>query len=134
MASPDESAGLAAASPVGVPLPSTRDEQAAGIVSTPGSSAGSDDRPTLLDGSAGSASPPVESFGPYEILEKIAEGGMGVVLRARDRKLGREVALKRIRSGPLARAEEIERFDLEARAIAQLRHDHIIEIYHFDQI
>ncbi|HEV3237776.1 MAG TPA: serine/threonine-protein kinase [Gemmataceae bacterium] len=71
-------------------------------------------------------------FGRYQLLEVLAQGGMGIVYKALDTQLGRIVALKMIRSGSNAEPTEIERFQREARAIAQLRHDHIIELYDFD--
>jgi len=65
----------------------------------------------------------------YTILEKIGEGGMGVVYLARDRKLGRHVAIKRLNRGALAHASLKERFMREALAIAALNHIHIVHIY-----
>jgi predicted Ser/Thr protein kinase len=65
----------------------------------------------------------------YEILGELGHGGMGVVYKARDRLLDRVVALKRIRNGPRAYAEEVQRFFREARALARLRHPHIVPVH-----
>jgi serine/threonine protein kinase len=59
-----------------------------------------------------------EKLGPYEILAPIGEGGMGQVWKARDTRLGRIVAIKRLK-GPRG-----ERFEQESRAIAALNHPH----------
>ena len=65
----------------------------------------------------------------YDVLRVIGRGGMGVVCRARDRLLGREVALKLIHSGVLASDEELRRFRLEAETVASLRHPHLITVH-----
>lgn len=65
----------------------------------------------------------------YDVLRVIGRGGMGVVCRARDRLLGREVALKLMHSGVLASEEELRRFRTEAEAVARLRHPNLVAIY-----
>ena len=67
----------------------------------------------VLDGQLSGTNPP-RFLGEYEIISEINRGGMGVVYKARHRKLGRLVALKLIRSGELANEEEIQRFRSEA--------------------
>ena len=65
----------------------------------------------------------------YEIIEEIGRGGMGVVYRARDRKLGREVAVKRLLAPNDSARRGIGRFLQEARAIAALNHRNIVTIH-----
>ena len=57
-----------------------------------------------------------DRLGPYEILAPLGSGGMGEVYKARDPRLGREVAIKLLRGGALAGAERTARFMQEARA------------------
>jgi tRNA A-37 threonylcarbamoyl transferase component Bud32 len=73
-------------------------------------------------------------FGRFRLLEELGRGGMGIVYRAEDLTLGRQVALKRIRAGALAERSERARFAREARAAARLRHPHIMTVYEVGQV
>src|SRR5882757_981522 len=67
--------------------------------------------------------------GHYRVLEKIGAGGMGEVFRARDERLGRDVALKLIRPASSDNADHLRRFELEARAAAALNHPNSVAVY-----
>jgi serine/threonine protein kinase len=68
-------------------------------------------------------------LGPYEILSALGAGGMGEVYKARDTKLGRDVAIKILRRGFTSDPERLARFEREARMLASLNHPHIGAIY-----
>src|SRR5512141_2487875 len=68
-------------------------------------------------------------LGPYEILAPLGAGGMGEVYRARDPKLGREVAVKVLPESLAKDPEALARFQVEARALAALSHPNILGIH-----
>jgi len=70
-----------------------------------------------------------QMVGHYRLLEKIGAGGMGEVFRARDERLGRDVALKMIRPASSENPDHLRRFEQEARAAAALNHPNILAIY-----
>ena len=70
-----------------------------------------------------------QKIGPYEILAQIGAGGMGVVHRARDPRLGREVAIKVLPASFSADPERLQRFEQEARAAAALNHPNIVAVF-----
>ena len=69
------------------------------------------------------------SFGPYEILGLLGAGGMGEVYKARDTRLGRDVAIKIIQIAGGGDPSSVHRFELEARAAGRLNHPNILAIY-----
>src|ERR1700737_2370650 len=71
-------------------------------------------------------------LGPYEIVAPLGAGGMGEVYRARDTKLGREVALKLLPPLFTTDADRVARFKREARVLASLNHPNIGAIYGFE--
>src|SRR5258708_3911888 len=69
------------------------------------------------------------TLGNYEVLDKLGEGGMGEVWRARDTRLNRTVALKVLPAGMASDPSRRQRFEQEARALAALNHPNIVAVY-----
>jgi serine/threonine protein kinase/tetratricopeptide (TPR) repeat protein len=81
---------------------------------------------------SGSRSPTLsagQKLGPYEILEPIGAGGMGEVYRARDTRLGRDIAVKILPRGLSADADRQRRFEQEARAAGHLSHPNVLTVF-----
>src|SRR5215469_6380999 len=72
-------------------------------------------------------------LGPYEIIALIGSGGMGEVYRARDHRLGRDVAVKILPASFAADADRLRRFEQEARAVAALNHPNILAVHDIGQ-
>ena len=73
-------------------------------------------------------------IGPYRILEKLGQGGMGEVYKAKDPRLKRMVAIKVLREGRYAGEKERLRFLQEARAASALNHPNIVQIYELETV
>ncbi|MCB1008983.1 MAG: serine/threonine protein kinase, partial [Acidobacteria bacterium] len=72
-------------------------------------------------------------IGPYEVGEKLGEGGMGEVFRARDTKLERDVALKLLPAAFVEDPDRLARFEREAKLLAQLHHPRIASIFGLEE-
>src|SRR5262249_54634067 len=70
----------------------------------------------------------------YELLEKLGEGGMGVVCKARQVGLNRLVAVKMLLGGGRDRRDHLARIRVEAETLARLRHPNVLEIYELDLV
>ena len=72
---------------------------------------------------------PGSLLGPYQIISKIGAGGMGDVYRARDGRLGRDVAIKVLPDHLSQDSDRLKRFELEARATSALSHPNIVSVF-----
>lgn len=72
---------------------------------------------------------PARRFGPYEVVGPLAAGGMGEVLRARDPRLGRDVAIKVLPAAFAGDPDRLARFEREARAVGQLSHPNVLAVF-----
>ena len=76
---------------------------------------------------------PGTRVGPYEVLAALGAGGMGEVYRARDPRLGREVALKVLPTAVAQDPDRLRRFEVEARAAGALNHPGILAVFDVGQ-
>src|SRR5438445_2517927 len=76
---------------------------------------------------------PGTRIGPYEVTSPLGEGGMGVVFRAHDSKLQRDVALKLLPDHFAGDPERLARFQREAQVLASLNHPSIAQIYGLEE-
>src|SRR3972149_4408398 len=77
---------------------------------------------------------PGTKLGPYEVLGPLGAGGMGEVYRARDTRLGRDVAIKLLPAEVARDAERLARFRREAHLLASLNHPHIAAVYGLEEL
>src|SRR6187551_2514497 len=82
---------------------------------------------------AGPANWAPQRVGVYDVVERIGAGGMGEVYRARDARLGRDVAIKILPSQFTQDRDRLARFEREARVLAALNHPNIGAIYGFEE-
>ena len=68
-------------------------------------------------------------LGPYRLLEKVGEGGMGEVSKARDTRLGRDVAIKVLPANFTTDRDRLRRFEQEARTVGGLNHPNLVTSY-----
>ena len=73
-----------------------------------------------------------QKLAQYEVVEPIGAGGMGEVYRARDTKLGRDVAIKVLPEEFSRDKERLDRFEREAKLLAQLNHSNVATLYGFE--
>jgi tetratricopeptide (TPR) repeat protein len=112
----------------------TLDADAAGRAPEPPADGGSQYAETIDSSPVGEAaqSSPIDSaatIGNYELLGVIAQGGMGVVFKARHVRLDRLAAIKMVLAGAHATPDQLARFQSEAQAIARLQHPNIVQLY-----
>ena len=97
--------------------------KAADFIEAPALEAGAPTRGAVVQIAAG------EQLGPYKILSLLGAGGMGEVYRAKDDRIGREVAIKVLPPAFSADADRLRRFEQEARAAGRLNHPNVLALY-----
>jgi serine/threonine-protein kinase len=75
------------------------------------------------------SAPPIKRIGKYEVIDLLGRGGMGLVYRAFDRQLNREVAIKTVTEGFTGDQDMLQRFYREAAKTAALRHSNIVIVH-----
>src|SRR5262245_51226896 len=70
-----------------------------------------------------------ERLGPYQIIRSVGGGGMGEVYRARDTRLGRDVAVKVLATSAVPTEDQLRRFEQEARAVGALNHPNVLVLF-----
>jgi tRNA A-37 threonylcarbamoyl transferase component Bud32 len=91
-------------------------------------------RLTIGQAPAARLEPELPAIPGFQMVRELGRGGMGVVYLARQVRLKRDVVVKMIRDGSLARPEQLARFRTEAEAIAHLKHPHIVQIYEVGEV
>ena len=109
-------------------IESLRKQRSAGVDSRAGSVAATPTGTAALQATA-----PMMHESRYEIREEIGRGGMGVVYRAHDKRLHREVALKRMPRNLREHPKAVQYFLREAQAVARLNHRNVVTVYDVDQ-
>lgn len=88
----------------------------------------------MADSLTGNDLAPGYAIGPYQIINRLAAGGMGDIYLAEDTRLGRKVVLKALPAAFTKDAERVRRFQLEARAASALNHPNIVTVYEIGQL
>jgi tRNA A-37 threonylcarbamoyl transferase component Bud32 len=123
--------------PPGTDTPDEEEARAAALVEGLGRRLGEGDATPLpaaaADETATEGRPPLGQLGQYALLERLGEGGMGEVYKARHRLMDRVVAVKVIHPRHLSHPAALQRFQREIRALARLDHPHIVRAEYADQ-